>query len=209
MKTINEKTNTKIPGIYEIINLVNNKKYIGQSVDIRTRLNKHKSSLKHNRHHNSHLQAAYNKYGADNFRFNIIESNVSINSLDTLERYYIYIFKATNSDYGYNIENGGHEGKKLSEEHKAKIGAANKRLSDEDRTEHMNKLIKDRGFKNYTEYRNELAKNRGFKSHAAYQKKLANDKGFKNKNQYFEAKKLIKAGNVKSIDVVDGFLVFN
>jgi group I intron endonuclease len=126
MKTINEKTNTKIPGIYEIINLVNNKKYIGQSVDVRTRLNQHKSYLKHNRHHNSHLQAAYNKYGADNFKFNIIESNLSINSLDSFERYYIKILKTTNSDFGYNLENGGHENKTVSDETKAKIGAVHK-----------------------------------------------------------------------------------
>jgi group I intron endonuclease len=131
--TTKNQNNTKIPGIYEIINLVNNKKYIGQSVDIRTRLNNHKSSLKNNKHHNRHLQAAYNKYGADNFRFNILESDVSINSLDTLERYYIYIFKATNIECGYNIENGGHEGKKLSEEHKRKISTANRRLSDLER----------------------------------------------------------------------------
>ena len=50
-------------GIYLIVNLVNGKRYIGSSVDIYNRLHDHLSNLKHNRAHNAHLQAAWNKYG--------------------------------------------------------------------------------------------------------------------------------------------------
>ncbi len=62
----------KICGIYEIKNLVNNKSYIGESKDIRTRWASHLSALKCNRHHSKELQSDFNKYGFDNFAFNIL-----------------------------------------------------------------------------------------------------------------------------------------
>ena len=56
-------------GIYMIENLINHKVYIGQSQDIERRHKDHIRHLKHGNHDNSHLQNAWNKYGADNFRF--------------------------------------------------------------------------------------------------------------------------------------------
>ena len=65
---------SKICGIYCIENLLNHKKYIGQSVDIYTRFYDHKRHLKLNRHDNSYLQNEWNKHGSDNFLFYIIFS---------------------------------------------------------------------------------------------------------------------------------------
>lgn len=59
-------------GVYQIRNIVNNKIYIGSSNDLRIRFISHKSLLKNNRHFNIYLQNAYNKYGKDNFIFEII-----------------------------------------------------------------------------------------------------------------------------------------
>jgi group I intron endonuclease len=59
-------------GIYRIINKTNNKIYIGSSVNILSRFSKHKSLLKHNKHDNDYLQNSYNKYGLENFLFEII-----------------------------------------------------------------------------------------------------------------------------------------
>ena len=42
----------KICGIYCIENLVNKKKYIGQSIDISARFKKHKNLLCNNKHNN-------------------------------------------------------------------------------------------------------------------------------------------------------------
>lgn len=60
---------TEKGGIYFIISLVDNKKYVGRSVDIKRRLREHRSSLIAQRHRNKHLQNAWNKYGASNFVF--------------------------------------------------------------------------------------------------------------------------------------------
>ena len=61
------------PGIYEIFNKVNRKRYVGQYTKVKRRLQKHLRELKHSRHSNKHLQAAFNKYGEDKFSFEPIE----------------------------------------------------------------------------------------------------------------------------------------
>ena len=61
-----------ISGIYCIENIINNKKYIGQSKHINERWLKHISELNHGYHHNDYLQKSWNKYGKDNI--NIIDT---------------------------------------------------------------------------------------------------------------------------------------
>lgn len=122
----------KICGIYCIENLVNGKKYIGQSVDIYKRWSRHKNELLGNRHKNDHLQSSWNKYGKNNFKFYIIQE-CSMDELDMLESYYIRTFNTIDRFYGYNRDSGGHYSKVLSDETKRKIGEAhkNKPLSEE------------------------------------------------------------------------------
>lgn len=94
----------KICGIYCIENLVNSKKYIGQSVNIHNRWNVHKAELRHNRHDNPHLQNAWNKYGENNFNFFILEQ-CDYTELDDKEIFYIRYYDTYNS--GYNLTIGG------------------------------------------------------------------------------------------------------
>ena len=68
-------------GVYKITNLVNGKVYIGSSVNIKSRKWKHFYSLSHNKHQNQHLQRAYNKYGKENFSFEILKH------IDFIENY--------------------------------------------------------------------------------------------------------------------------
>jgi group I intron endonuclease len=113
-----------IRGIYCIENLINNKKYIGQSKDIYTRWSNHKWYLNENNHENNHLQNAWNKYGENNFKFYIIEE-CNENIIDEREQYLIAYYKTTIDLNGYNLDTGGNHNKHHSKETKEKIRKSN------------------------------------------------------------------------------------
>jgi group I intron endonuclease len=79
-------------GIYKIINNLNNKIYIGSAINFTARKNHHLSCLKRNKHGNKYLQKSFNKYGEQNFIFELIEE---CNKEDLLirEQYYLDTFK--------------------------------------------------------------------------------------------------------------------
>lgn len=89
-------------GIYKIINLIDNKVYIGQSINIKCRFDSHKSNLKNNHHSNIYLQNAWNKYGEENFKFEILEECTE-NKLDEREQYWLNFYGGLNSDNNYNF----------------------------------------------------------------------------------------------------------
>lgn len=99
----------KTTGIYCIENTTNNKKYIGQSVNIEGRWAKHKTALRQNSHDNDYLQKAWNKYGEDKFKFYILEK-CDKNKLNEKEIYYINFYNTLNDQFGYNLKNGGQAG---------------------------------------------------------------------------------------------------
>lgn len=92
--------------IYEIKNKKNDKRYIGRS-NSKHRWYQHLSGLRLNRHHSYHLQYAWNKYGEDNFEFNVIDNADSIEELVELEIFYTLKYKSWDRDFGYNINIGG------------------------------------------------------------------------------------------------------
>lgn len=75
-------------GVYMIINIVNKHRYIGSSVNIRQRLQVHRSLLRHNHHENQHLQNAWNKYGENNFIFTVLDKCDKEERFDK-EQYYV------------------------------------------------------------------------------------------------------------------------
>jgi len=82
----------KVTGVYKITNTVNNKSYIGSSVDVYQRGCMYKHLIKRKKLHNKHLQSSVEKYGYDNFTFEILhkcEKNVSLFELHQLEQLYI------------------------------------------------------------------------------------------------------------------------
>lgn len=90
-------------GIYKIVNLVNNKIYIGSSSNLQGRKTDHFKLLKTNKHNNKYLQHSYNKYGKNNFEFTIIENVNDIKDLIKREQYWINKYNTLNKHYGYNI----------------------------------------------------------------------------------------------------------
>lgn len=89
-------------GIYRITNKVNNKVYIGKSKSIYSRWQSHKCSLDNNYSVNDYLQNAWNKYGKENFIFEIIEE-CDINLLHDKECFWINYYDSCKSSNGYNI----------------------------------------------------------------------------------------------------------
>lgn len=103
-----------LSGIYCIENLINNKKYIGQSKNINDRWSKHKNELNKNIHSNDYLQKSWNKYGEENFKFYVLEV-CDESELDEKEIYYIELYNTLNRDLGYNLKSGGQNGSKITE----------------------------------------------------------------------------------------------
>lgn len=110
-------------GIYCIENLVNGKRYIGQSNDIEYRWKRHKYELNRGCHDNDYLQKAWDKYGCDNFNFYIIEL-CDIEKLNELEVYYIDFYCTLDRSNGYNLTSGGGANKYYSKEVCEKISNA-------------------------------------------------------------------------------------
>ena len=109
----------KISGIYYIKNIINNKCYIGQSIDVYTRMSRHKTDLKGGRD-SAHLQNAYDKYGESNFKFEILLI-CNVDDLDFWEKYYIKVWNTNNEDFGYNIDGGGSRSRLMSEQTRLKM----------------------------------------------------------------------------------------
>ena len=115
-------------GIYGIKNLINSKIYVGKTgMNFGDRWDSHKSLLRNNKHFNPYLQNAWNKYGEENFDFEIVEE-CDVEELDKKEQYYIKSYKEKN--ISYNLSDGGEGGgflcQHLSDDTKRKIGEKNR-----------------------------------------------------------------------------------
>ena len=93
-----------ISGIYYIKNNINNKYYIGQSINIKQRKQQHFAELRHNTHRNAYLQNAFNKYGENGFEFKLVKA-CKPRYLNRFEKMYIKIYDSYNN--GYNLTEGG------------------------------------------------------------------------------------------------------
>ncbi len=86
-----------------ILNLYNNKFYIGSSKNVFKRMGEHKSQLDNNKHPNRHLHFAHSKYGKKYFIYLLIEKVDDINNLFIREQHWMDELNATNQDIGYNL----------------------------------------------------------------------------------------------------------
>lgn len=93
-------------GVYCIENLINNKKYIGCSKNIRRRLSQHLRNLEKGNHINKSLQSDFYEHGKENFYFYTIEE-CEEKLLSEKEVFYISFYKNLKDDCLYNLINGG------------------------------------------------------------------------------------------------------
>lgn len=90
--------------VYLITNLINDKKYVGITNDYKKRWVNHKC----NNDPSMAIAKAIKKYGVENFKFEVIESNVPLEEIDEKEIYYIKFYNShTSGGKGYNISKGG------------------------------------------------------------------------------------------------------
>lgn len=92
-------------GIYKITNLINQKSYIGQSINIYSRWQdeKFRAFNPQSSEYNKTLSRAFRKYGLENFSFEILEE-CEQNLLNEKEMYYITLFDSYFN--GYNETTG-------------------------------------------------------------------------------------------------------
>lgn len=88
-------------GIYKIINVVNNKFYVGSAVDLKRRKTRHFSELRTGKHNNRHLQAAWIKYGEQAFVFVVVEELPE--DADLLAAENVWLKEHVGKDYCYNL----------------------------------------------------------------------------------------------------------
>lgn len=101
-------------GIYKITNKINNKIYIGKSVNIQERWNEHKREsllpeekwLANKRGERTYFHSAIRKYGIDSFTWEIIEE-CDEKQLNEKEQYWIKFYDSNNKEKGYNMTLGG------------------------------------------------------------------------------------------------------
>lgn len=118
---------TKEAGLYKLT-CMNGKIYIGKSVNLNKRLNRHKNGIK-DPQGKSFLQNAIKKYGWGSFTVEILETVENFDKLkdnaSLLEReaYYIDTYDSTDRNKGYNLCKFSNDstGIPLSEETKVKM----------------------------------------------------------------------------------------
>ena len=160
-------------GIYKITNTINQKIYVGSSVNLKKRFNTHINSLIKNTHHSKTMQRAYNKYGKDSFIFEVVELVELKENLLIREQYYMDELNPF-GDNGFNNERiaGSKLGFKHTEETKKKMSESAKIYSKEI-SERMKKL--HTGKKMLNETKEKISKKlKGCKRNEDFKNKMSN-----------------------------------
>ena len=113
----------KVSGIYRIVCVKNGRYYFGSSKDIQKRWSWHRYALRRGNHHNIHLQRTYDKYGEEEFRFELVEM-VSKDKLVSVEQLYLVEHVGKSNCFNIATNANGGVGNVLTDEHKAKISKA-------------------------------------------------------------------------------------
>lgn len=113
-------------GVYVITHIKSDKKYVGSSVALKRRLNRHRNELRKGIHRCAHLQRAWTKYGEEAFKVDILELVPEVGQLLCREQYWMDALRKTHTLYNTCPKAGSPLGMKLTKEQRAKISKAHK-----------------------------------------------------------------------------------
>ena len=161
--------------VYLVDNKLNGKQYVGQT------------TVGDRRGHGKLIMKAYTKYGKENFTYDVICSGIeNQKTLNFIEQFWIKVMDCRVPN-GYNIEHGGTTFGKMSDETKAKIGAAHKgktisaeskekmrlaKLGKKQSPEHVAKTVKALKSRSPEVYKRTAAKTTGLKRSPEFCKAL-------------------------------------
>lgn len=92
--------------MYRILNQVNQKFYIGQSIDPKSRRKQHQAYSRQGKNP-QYIHRAMKKCGVDNFQFEVIATCRTKEDADETEVRLIHQYDSRNKEKGYNIKPGG------------------------------------------------------------------------------------------------------
>jgi group I intron endonuclease len=111
--------------IYRILNTVNGKSYVGQTVrNLTRRIKAHIRSGSDDRRHQSYIAKAISKHGWASFTVEVLEETDEA-GLDMAERFWIKTYRSI-APVGYNLDTGGQSKKVSSPQTRARMSAAAK-----------------------------------------------------------------------------------
>lgn len=94
----------KVKGCVYMATSPSGKKYIGMTTHFYNRYHSHKHDAKIKSYS---ICSAINKYGIENFTWEILHQSDNINELEIKEQYFIKEFNTQNPKIGYNLHSGG------------------------------------------------------------------------------------------------------
>ena len=156
--------------IYLITNTINKKQYVGQTrrADVEERWRQHRS----NKTVGPYLKSAYERYGYDNFKYQIICICFD-EDCDKYEEEYIKKFN-TLSPNGYNLKGGGH----FSKHHPdtiVKMSESIKKVWTEEKRKEMSERFKGVNNHSYGKKTSEETKEKLRNSHKNYWKNMSKE----------------------------------
>ena len=95
---VNNKKDFSFSCIYLWRNLINNKVYIGQTINFYQRMHQYLKEKS-----NRPICLALNKYGFDNFSIEILEKDIVSENITEREQYWIDFYQSFDKNKGYNI----------------------------------------------------------------------------------------------------------